>query len=150
MCDVSKKTGLKEITVYKAVIKYMDNYYSYFAGKLIKVGKVTPLTEEEALFMRYEGCPSARSYVDTEINREHAAEGMNTFNLNIVGKVSGFMNIRHARKLAGGRQWTSTVVLKIVLSGKIMKGTAANITHIIPGGAIVYAGSVVKSFELVK
>ena len=133
MCDISKKTNFKTKTVYKAVEKHCGKYYSYFAMKELQVGKVEPLTKEELDNLHVgDACP-AYVYLDTDSS---------FYNPHMVERVSGFALKEDAQVLA------DRFVLKIVLGGDIMKGTARRICGpMIPEHHIVYAGTKILSMK---
>ena len=134
MCNISKKTKLKKVTVFTAVIKHKEDYYSYFSLKKLKVGKVIPLTMEEL-----NKCP-----VSTGSAKDYLNPNEQFYNENMVGRVSGFATIDPANTLY---DTFGKVVLKVVLGGDIMRGTAKNVMERRYNKRVVYAGTEIISME---
>jgi len=132
MCDISKKTTFKRKTVYKAVIKNKEHYYSYFAGTPIEIGKVNP--QQGNSF----GTPEYKLFFPNNIH----------YNPNMIGRCSGFFAKEDAKKFVHESP-AGTRLLKIVLGGEIMQGTTAKICSpgCIPWDHITYAGTEILSFE---
>ena len=133
MCDISKKTKLKQVTVYKAVDKnfvYPEwegegkyEYVSCFTYFPLRVGRV----EKDSAYSE--------------------GRGARLYNQNMIGRVSGFVNKKYAKSLVSGSLGTADAVLKIVLGGDIMQGTGKNISEDIPSRCKVYAGTEILSME---
>lgn len=137
MCDINKKTDLKEVTVYKVAILKDEKYLSYFAKTPLKVGEVP-------IYDLYGDNGPIGNYIST----------CNT-NPNMIGRVSGFRNISDGLiKFINGDKmiWSNRIIvlLELVISGDIMEGTAANISSEIDASEIVYAGTYVKSIKLLE
>lgn len=139
MCDINKKTKLKKITVYKLAYKNRIKdykYVSWLARIPIRLGKV-PIYPIENVF--YDGEPFDFSTINyTNINS------------NMVGRSSGFKRLSAIkvaiRELMEDFTYT-TVILKVVLSGDIMEGTADRISNLIDFSEITYAGTFIESVE---
>ena len=127
MCNLTKKTNLKTVVIYKAVRKIDDKFYGNIAGTEVKLGKVIPQQEQNILFHW------ARVF-----RSEHSAY----FNKNMIGKCSGLATEENAHLLSG-----NNIVLKITLSGTIWRGTAKDISRDISERAVIYAGTQILSIE---
>lgn len=144
MCDITKKTDLKNITCYKVVYKTIEddkvNYLSYFAGHPIKVGPVSPQDGTEFLKIR-------KRYFHYQLS-DHNICFYGTsdmfWNPILIGKVSAFALEEDAMNLARENRVS---VLKLELSGDIYEGTAKNICSKVPHEHVTYAGSVIDSIE---
>jgi len=134
MCNIHTKTDLKTITVYKAVVKIDEDYYSCFAGTKIELGKVKRQTFKRVHKALY-------------YSNLFSIGGL-FYNKHMVGKCSGFQLPDDAKIL---KIFTDgKTILKIVLGGTIWLGDASNIYFEIPDDHIVYAGSEIISFEEFK
>jgi hypothetical protein len=121
---------METVTIYKAVKKIRENYYSIFAGTKIELGVVKPQSHKNTH-------RSFRAYESFHI-------GHSFYNEIMVGKSSGFIEIDDARCLADENK---EVVLKIELGGEIWQGDAEKISFYIPEHHILYAGTEILSFE---
>jgi hypothetical protein len=136
MCNLTKKTRKKTVTVYKAVLKIGKNYYSCFAGTKIQLGQIKPQTEKDYYRIRSRS-ESANFF-------EHYNDN---YNENMRGKISGFAKKKNAQLLCG---WSDRVMLKIILGGEIWTGTARRVSSLIPYDEIIFAGTEVISFKEIK
>ena len=135
MCDISKPTKLKEITVYKVATKSQSGYLSAFVEAPIKLGEVKPFEMTGILVLKY-GYNSA------------------LFNINMIRRSSGFKSKEAAQKLADffannsedENNNENLIVLKIKLGGSIMRGTS-NYIGGIDASHITYAGTEILSIE---
>ncbi len=150
MCDINKETKYKTRIVYKVCYKIDNKYYSYFAGMLIKEGKVETRTQSPHKYL-----PLTIS--EMEITDYH--QGGSLFNKNLVGRTSGFASLDIAKqyilrlKLQNinfyKRRYLRprVVLLRIKIGGSIFKGSTKNISVSIPSDSVTYAGSEILSFE---
>jgi hypothetical protein len=138
MCDISIKTRMKSVTVFKAAVEHEGEFYSLYSAKKLSVGPVKPLTVAEIKHGVTIDLYCGNQYLPSAIWQWH-------YNEHMVGKVSGFKLKRDAVTLAGSS--SRKVVLKIVLGGEIMKGTANAISFDIPYENTTYAGTVIKSIQ---
>lgn len=133
MCKLIRKTKKETVTVYKTVLRVVhedgEYYTAFFSGVRIKLGKVKQQTREDKCFHRY-------------------IPGTQHWNEIMVGKSSGFANLKPAIKL--GRCTKNSCVLKIVLGGEIWEGDASRIAIDIDFKEKIYAGTEILSFEEVK
>jgi len=127
MCNISKKTRRKTVTVYKVAVKFNDSYRSPFTFKKLILGKVKPLTELEAKTGATKGLNSMRYFDPT----------FQFYNWNMLGKTSGFYTKRAAKEVFNHTYglihdlkatWGLTaVILKVTLGGEIWEGSAKRI-----------------------
>ena len=89
MCDINKKTKYKTRIVYKVCYKIDNKYYSYFAGMLIKEGKVETRTQSPHKYL---------SLTIPEIRIMDYHQGESLFNKNLVGRTSGFASLDIAKQ----------------------------------------------------
>jgi hypothetical protein len=136
MCNITKKTDKKTVTVYKAVIKDGENYYAFFSGIKIGVGTVKPQIDADYVKNIY----LYRGYFKHD----------SIYNENMVGKTSGFAKHKTAKLLLSECFYTEAVILKMVLGGEIWEGNAEHIACEINPSEVVYAGTEILSFEEVK
>ena len=140
MCDINKKTQRKTVVVYKVVEKKGGKYFSCLSGMRLNVGILNPKYRSRYIENQY-------------------------FNTNMIGKTSGFklksdaiLYCKEIRRktpdyLAGYLpkiKKGDLIILKIVLGGEIMEGTANNICESIRDDHITFAGSKILSFNEVK
>lgn len=148
MCDISKKTSLKQKTVYKVVFK--DNkgdYYSIFTYQPIIKGSVVN-DIDEMLKMCYHVLHDTHATFDFHSN---------LYNPNMRGRVSGFALKKDAFdyvKYSDGyidvaKSKGYVVVLRLVLNGSILQGTTLH-SGLFYDDHITYAGSVIKSFKEIQ
>jgi hypothetical protein len=137
MCNITKKTKKKTVTVYKAVYKLGKYYYSCFAGTRITVGKVKPQTEKD--YNKISNITDSANFFETYDQN---------WNNQMVGKTSGFAKKSNAVKLSPC--YSNRCVIKIQLGGEIWQGDAYNISSNIPYDEITYAGTEILSFEKIK
>lgn len=138
MCDISKPTKRKTVTVYKTVIKEKGKYYSLFTGYPLAVGKVKEYEED-----------TGKGFNDL-LDYEDGGFLAIFFNHNMKGRISGFKLKKDAVALATDREnnLPPVVVLKIVLTGNILRGTTRGIDRmIIPKTHTAYAGTEILSME---
>jgi len=127
MCDISKKTNLKRKVVYKVVFKRGGVYYSVFAYTSIKKGTV-PLGLSNGRYIK----------------------GVWPYNSNMEGRVSGFASKKSAISLVNEYTphfYQNKTILRMVLGGNIMCGTAKYVLSKNPGKRITYAGTEIIDFE---
>lgn len=132
MCDIKTKTNLTTKTVYKVVRKEDKDYYAYFSGFPIKIGKVDLHWDDKHNdnFMKYNPASNLYNYIMT-------------------GKTSGFAKLISAQKLHKVLNYAN-VILKMKLGGEIWKGTGKNISDNISERIITYAGTEILSFKEIK
>lgn len=140
MCDISKETELKNVTVYKMMYKDHDHSFtSPFAYAIIQEGDVGDLRSSEYL------------------------EGQSLYNANIIGRVSGFEFLSDAIKLMlcksdcpvtiYSHNKSRNTILEIVLEptnrGPIMEGTIQGISNVFGkcNENRTFAGSFVRSIR---
>lgn len=139
MCNINERTTLESVTVYKKVLSYKGEFYSPFAGTPIKVGCVIPQTDKTL-----EWCNNVLSD-----NFSDYKEWKNRFyNRYMVGKCNGFETLKDC-SLMHIFTYYDVAILKIELGGDIMKGDAENIAGTVSKDAIIYAGSIIKSIEII-
>ena len=147
MCDIKiKREDLKTITVYKVVMRRIEEdvpaYYSWFAGTPLKKGDVVAQTNQ--IFYTMQQIFRSRALKRYE-------EGESHYNVNMPGKVSGFERKEDAFILYSELPSNKiAAVVKIVLGGEIMQGTAARVTAAVPYHHITYAGTKIKSITELK
>ena len=133
MCNLTELTKRKTVVVYKTAVKVGENYYSFFAGTKIEIGKVKKQTNRISDVVKHRIV--YRNFINNY--RDHIF-----FNPHMVGRCSGFKNLTDAKILGKGRHF---VVLKIVLGGEIWIGDASDIDPDIPNDHIIYAGTEILS-----
>lgn len=142
MCDINKETKYKTRIVYKVCYKIDNKYYSYFAGMLIKEGKVETRTQSPHKYL-------SLTIPEIRVIDYHQVESL--FNKNLVGRTSGFANLNIAQilrlRLQHGDLKPRVVLLKMKIGGSIFKGSTKNISISIPSDSVTYAGSEILSFE---
>ena len=149
MCDIKEKTRFKTKTVYKVVEKCGGNYYSYYTGKPVTVGKVTPLTEKELeFFMTEVGFDVRYAYNPTAFKKAYIIGGTRIFNKKMMGKISAFASLSVAKRLKESIP-DPCEILKIKLGGEILKGTSDKMGYI-PPHYVTYAGSEVLSIKEIE
>ena len=126
MCNLTKKTNLKTVVIYKAVRKIYDKFYGNIAGTEVKLGKVIPQQKQEFQFYWARWFKLYTPF----------------YNKNMIGKCSGFATRENAHLLFG-----NNIVLKITLSRTIWRGTAKDISRDISDRAVIYAGTKILSIE---
>ena len=126
MCNINTLTKLKRKTVYKLCVKIDGKYYSYYSGFLMKTG---PVKFDNIL-------PSTEGWIDYE----HSS----IFNPNMVGKCCGFEDLTLFKNMLINSiiETDSCVILKVSLSGIIMKGIDSHIP--------AYSGSIITSFKEIE
>jgi hypothetical protein len=139
MCDINKVLDIEEAIAYKVILKDEgdENLYSCFSGYKLEVGPV----REKWNIKNYTG--SIREYSPEK----------SSFNKNMIGRVSGFINILDAINLC--EELNSFYVYKIlqfdvvkmVLRGELMGGTATNICVSVPSNSLTIAGKEIVSIE---
>ena len=135
MCDISKKTRRKTVTVYKIVDKYKDEYYALFSGVPVKTGK--------AIKQNY-------SHASISTISQHYEENNCLYNPNMVGKCSGFELQEDAYVFIGSAFEALAFyrrVLKVVLGGEIWEGTTKYISMLIPDDHKIFAGTEILSIK---
>ena len=150
MCDIKKETKYKSRIVYKVCYKIDDQYYSYFAGMLIKEGKVETRTQSPHKYLLL-------TIPELGITDYH--QGENLFNKNLVGRTSGFASLDIAEQFILRLKLQNinfyklrylkprVVLLKVKIGGSIFKGSTKNISFYTPSDGVTYAGSEILSFE---
>jgi len=147
MCDIKiKREDLKTITVYKVVMRRFEEdkpaYYSWFAGTPLKKGDVVAQTLQ--IFCTMQQIFRSRALKRYEPDKSH-------YNPHMTGKVSGFERKEDAFLLFANLPSNKiAAVVKIVLGGEIMEGTAARVTGAVPHHHITYAGTKIKSITKLK
>lgn len=149
MCDIKHSTKLKRKTVYKAAWLIKGKYYSAFSHHELRLGKVVTFPDRM----------KKRSLDMFKTTHNSLIEGSNLYNINMLGRVSGFALKSDAIDLCTKDRPNSgfiefclnkgytIVVLKIVISGSILHGTAINISNFIPDGHNTYAGDHIDSIK---
>lgn len=153
MCDINTLTKLKTKTifkvVYKVIVKEEIKYMSPFAKCILKLGKASELTggKLDIVVIR-----NSFSIIIRPKNSIYNVYDV-CYNKNMIGRVSGFKRLTDATIAFHNFKGTDypITIIKIVLTGIIMKGTAAN-TGLFENDdkIITYAGSIIKSMEEVK
>lgn len=146
MCDINTETKLKTQIIYKVVKVYgtekNPKYRGYFSEFPIKLGRIN---RGAALIH------TNRNYKDTY------GYHLTHYNVNIIGRCSGFEDLEAAKKLYKEFIWpggdeVAILKIKIAAAAKmpIMRGTGCGVcdTKIIETAA-VFAGPVIESFEVV-
>ena len=142
MCDISKKTRRKSVTVYKAVLIDGKHFKSVFSRMIIKTGEVSKR------FLSHD-------------KRHHDNDYSHLYNENMVGRTSGFKSKEDAFALAKSMIENSSemikdqqtklpydvTVIKMVLGGNIMQGTTCMISDNISDKNKTFAGTKILSFE---
>lgn len=140
MCNVNIKTKYTTRIVYKVVNKIADNYHALYSGLPIRIGKVDARWKLSKL---KEDILDNYDFINfTPVDW--------TYNSNIIGKTTGFANLKAAKILQKGTHREANTILKIKLGGEIWKGTSKNILSESFDNHIVYAGSKILSFEEIK
>jgi len=140
MCDINKKTNYTTRIVYKVVHKNGDNYYALYSGLPICIGNVDKRWRISKLKENIRDNYDFNSFTpDTW-----------TYNRNIIGKTTGFADLKAAKILKRESNREDKTILKIKLGGEIWKGTSKNILSEYFDNHIVYAGSEILSFEEIK
>jgi hypothetical protein len=144
MCNINKKTKLKTKTVYKVVWKHNGDFYSVFTLKKLSLGKVKPLTKEEARHNKVDlDRPNNNNFIYFDRSEY-------IYNQNMINKVSGFERRRDAEVLKSDLNiYGGPVILRAVLVGTILKGTGDGIRSLFDGRPDVktYAGTEILSME---
>lgn len=136
MCDINKQTKLKKVTVYKVARKMEDgSYNSWIANVPIKLGKCPKYSNDGR-----ESTDPVGNYISSC-----------NYNSNMIGRCSGFkilmsINQERYRKLYNFPEYT-LCILRLQLSGNIMKGTAKDISYYISDNEITYAGTCIDSIK---
>jgi hypothetical protein len=137
MCNVKEPANIQEIVGYKIVFKEGNKYLSPFAGKEIGIGKVYDMP-----FYNFEDQTKYWFYVYDELD-----------NPNMIGKTTVFKSLEEAQiilkvlnKDESNLQWKDCIIIKIKITGNIIKGTSARIVEGF-NNYIVYAGEEVLEIE---
>jgi hypothetical protein len=144
MCNVNQETTLTEITGYKIVCKFNKQYISYFAGKVIKIGKVSDFPFKEKISHNY-------------FNKYRTDGDSALFNISIVGKTTIFKNFKDAMSILKTLSPDDSLrpyikIIKIKIKGNpILTGTSDSITwNPDCNYFIVYAGEEIVEFNEVN
>lgn len=123
MCDINTKTKKKKVTVFKIAYKTDSEYVSWIAKAPINLGE----------------CPDKDEY----------DKQSRFYNKNMVGRCSGFARLKDIiNEVGNDRLWGNTpIILRLELSGNIMRGTAFNIADQIINSSITYAGTHIDSIK---
>jgi len=141
MCKLITKTKFKTKTVYKLVLKYNGEFYSYYTGYKMHLGKI-----------QESWCAPE---IDVDWN-DYSDDVL--YNNLMLGKTSGFSEKLWAIKLKDtSRKYENfnlkdieRVILKIQLGGEIWKGNGSRISNYIPDNIVIYAGSEILSMSEIK
>jgi len=149
MCDISKKTDLKEVIVYKVCCKRtLPNnkveYFSIFALQPIVLGKVKKVSEEKI--------KELNSIFDSFAQSFRGSPGGNIF---MEGRVSGFEDLSNAiilKNRMGYFRKHPMAILEIKLGGHILWGDSSGIIPVTSSEEIdikkkTFAGTKILSFR---
>ena len=133
MCNIKTKTDLKEVIVYKAVIKKDDKYFAPLSGVQIKTGTVTRQKKSDAV----------RKLPKQHLLRRFT-EGDCFYKPIMKGKTSGFEKLSDAI-LYRDEIGNPSIILEMKLGGEIWVGDAYRVSTYIDYDAVIYAGTEVLS-----
>lgn len=144
MCNISQPTKFKTKTVYKVVRKVDDQYYSLFSLHHLEVGTVKPIDSDEVFSIKDVIFSDSAGTSVNDYLKKHSP----IYNHHMEGRTSGFNSKRAACDLIEDMSMFKNpmVLLKVVLGGDILKGTAARCRSLNPN-YITYAGTEILSME---
>ena len=145
MCNISKPTQLKTITVYKIVYKAEGKYFGLYSHMPVVLGTVPKIDNSTEIELK----------VKAILGRKLSfwGSGWAGHNPLMPGKISGFAKRSVAKQLIECtserpiEEATSIIIIKIKLGGTILMGTSENISNGININHITYAGTEILSIE---
>ena len=140
MCDVNIRTKYTTRIVYKVVHKIADKYYALYSGLPIRIGNVDKRWRLSKL----------KESIQDKYDFSSFTSDNWSYNRNIIGKTTGFTDLKAANILKRESHREDKTILKMKLGGEIWKGTSRNILSEHFDNYIVYAGSEILSFEEIK